>query len=421
MFNYRVHRLILYNLLYLFAGYQLSLVRQSHSTLFINGFSRNTKVFLRLHVNYNKYSIKQEIIKQARALGFDATGFCPAQLPAETGENYSGFLAKSHHGDMEWLKERASWRANPGVLWPQARSVIMLGHNYGPESSPLEKAGKKQIGNISCYALNDDYHDIIKKKLKQLARWLVQNYPCELKVFVDTAPVMEKPLAAQAGLGWQGKHTCLVSREFGSWLFLGSIFTTLDLINPVGGEAEAPYLEPVEKDRDPPPHPPQDGCGSCTRCLDICPTQAFTAPREIDARKCISYLTIENKGQIPLEYRKAIGNRIYGCDDCLAVCPWNKFARNAQEAAYHPREALKAPLLRELVMLDDAAFRELFRKSPVKRIGRDRFIRNVLVAIGNSGDTSLLPVISGLTGDPSPLVCEMARWAAGELAQAAKS
>jgi epoxyqueuosine reductase len=358
-------------------------------------------------VNYN---IKQEIIKQAHALGFDAVGFCAAQLPPETGENYSGFLDKSHHGDMGWLQERASWRANPKVLWPESRSVIMLGHNYGPQSNPLEKAEQKHIGNISCYALNEDYHDIIKKKLKQLARWLVQNHPCELKVFVDTAPVMEKPLAAQAGLGWQGKHTCLVSREFGSWLFLGSIFTTLDLISHRGEEAVAP-----------PPPAPQDGCGSCTRCLDICPTQAFTGPREIDARKCISYLTIENKGQIPIEYRKAIGNRIYGCDDCLAVCPWNKFAKDAHEAAYHPREVLKAPLLRELVMLDDPAFRELFRKSPVKRIGRDRFIRNVLVAIGNSGDISLLPVISGLAHDPSPLVCEMARWAAGELAQTAKS
>ncbi len=339
-------------------------------------------------------AIKKLITDRAKAIGFDAVGFCAADLPPETGQNLHDFLAKNHHGDMGWLVERSSWRANPSVLWQDAKSIIMLGHNYAPPMNPLEKLEKKEVGNISCYALNKDYHDVIKKKLKQLAGWLAREYSSEVKVFVDTAPVMEKPLAEQAGLGWQGKHTCLVSREFGSWLFLGAIFTTLKIT---------------------PDEIQSDNCGSCTKCLDICPTQAFTNAREIDARKCISYLTIEHKGQIPLEFRKAIGNRIYGCDDCLAVCPWNKFAKTANEIAYHPREELQTPLLKDLVKLDDTAFRALFHKSPVKRIGRDRFIRNVLVAIGNSGDFSLIPVISCLTNDTSPLVCEMTLWAIEEL------
>jgi epoxyqueuosine reductase len=339
-------------------------------------------------------AIKKLIIDHAKAFGFDAVGFCAADLPLEVEKNLHDFLAKNHHGDMGWLVERSGWRASPNVLWSEAKSVIMLGHNYAPPTNPLEKLEKKGVGNISCYALNKDYHEVIKKKLKQLAGWLAHEHNCDVKVFVDTAPVMEKPLAEQAGLGWQGKHTCLVSREFGSWLFLGAIFTTLD-ITP----------DEIQK----------DNCGSCTKCLDICPTQAFTNAREIDARKCISYLTIEHKGQIPLEYRKAIGNRIYGCDDCLAVCPWNKFAKTSNEIAYHPRKELQTPLLRDLVMLDDAAFRTLFQKSPVKRIGRDRFIRNVLVAIGNSGDASLIPIISYLTDDTSPLVCDMALWAIEEL------
>jgi epoxyqueuosine reductase len=339
-------------------------------------------------------AIKKLITSHAKSVGFDAAGFCRADLPSEIAQNLHGFLDNNYHGDMSWLAEKASWRASPKTLWTGAKSIIMLGHNYAPSTNPLEKLAQKNIGNISCYAQNKDYHDIIKKKLKELAVWLVQQYGCEVKVFVDTAPVMEKPLAQQAGIGWQGKHTCLVSREFGSWLFLGAIFTTLE-------------ISPDNKD--------DDKCGTCTKCLDICPTGAFTSAREIDARKCISYLTIEHKGQIPLEYRKAIGNRIYGCDDCLAVCPWNKFAKTANEIAYHSREELQVPLLRNLVTLDDAAFRALFRKSPVKRIGRDRFVRNVLIAIGNSGDYSLLPIINPLTNDPSPLVTEMAMWATEEL------
>ncbi len=342
---------------------------------------------------------RQEIItKQAKIIGFDAIGFCNAELPLEAGQNLYRFLEKSHHGEMEWLKEKAAWRTSPQALWAEANSVIMLGHNYSPDENPLNKLTQKTIGNISCYAQNEDYHDIIKKKLKQLAGWLAKEYGCDVKVFVDTAAVMEKPLSARAGLGWQGKHTCLVSREFGSWLFLGAIFTTLPLINN--------QQSPTDK---------QDGCGTCTRCIDICPTAAFTGAREIDARKCISYLTIENKGQIPVEYRKAIGNRIYGCDDCLAVCPWNKFAKTANESAYHPRKELKAPLLRDLITLDNESFRILFRKSPVKRIGLERFTRNVLVAIGNSDDKSLLPIITPLAQSESPLIAEMARWAIEEL------
>jgi epoxyqueuosine reductase len=340
------------------------------------------------------YTIKQDICNKGLEVGFDTVGFCRATLSPEAGQNLSGFLANNYHGEMGWMEEKAIWRSSPESLWPEAKSVIMLGHNYAPDYNPINKLLQKNVGNISCYAQNEDYHDIIKKKLKQIAHWLVQTHGGEVKVFVDTAPVMEKPLAQNAGLGWQGKHTCVVSREFGSWLFLGAIFTTLEL------EPDAPA---------------QYSCGSCNRCIDICPTNAFDGAGKIDARKCISYLTIENKGQIPLEFRKAIGNRIYGCDDCLAVCPWNKFAKTASESAYHPRENIRSPLLADLAALDDAAFREMFRKSPVKRIGRERFIRNVLVAIGNSEDAGLLPVAQKLEGDPSPLVSEMASWAMAEL------
>lgn len=325
---------------------------------------------------------------------------------------------------MGWMLEKAPLRPSPRTLWPEAQSVIMLGHNYAPESNPLAKLADKTSGNISCYALNEDYHDVIKKKLKQLAGSIAQEYGCDVKVFVDTAPIMEKPLAEQAGLGWQGKHTCLVSREFGSWLFLGAIFTTLVIPDADFSHERSEWPEKSSDvvssnkktlDASLRWHDKTDSCGTCTRCLDICPTGAFTGEREIDARKCISYLTIENKGQIPLEFRKAIGNRIYGCDDCLAVCPWNKFAKAANESAYHPRAELQSPLLKDLVVLDDAAFRNLFRKSPVKRIGRDRFVRNVLIAIGNSGDESLLPIINPLKNDASPLVAEMAQWASEEL------
>ncbi len=339
-------------------------------------------------------ALKEAIAAKAREVGFDTVGFTPARLDVSAQAGLLEFIASGHHGDMTWMEERIQWRSDPQALWPEAKSVIMLGHNYGPAYDPMEKLQHKQLGVISSYALNVDYHDIIKKKLKTIARWLAQSQACDVKVFVDTAPVMEKPLAAQAGLGWQGKHTCLVSREYGSWLFLGSIFTTLEL------PADAPEV---------------NHCGTCSKCMDVCPTQAFTAAGKLDARKCIAYLTIEHAGQIPLEFRKAIGNRVYGCDDCLAVCPWNKFAQVSQESAYHPRSALEAPLLSDLAMLDDAAFRSLFSKSPVKRIGRDRFVRNVLVAIGNSGDSGLRGVAERLRGDANPLVAEMADWALSEL------
>jgi len=339
--------------------------------------------------------MKTRISEEAKKLGFDSVAFTTPDLPANSAEGLNEFLSLQHHGDMGWMEANSDRRSDPRVLWPEAKSVIVLGHNYAPETNPLEKIAHKNIGNISCYALNQDYHDVIKKKLKTLAGWVASQYGCEVKVFVDTAPVMEKPLAEMAGIGWQGKHTCLVSREFGSWLFLGSIFTTLDM--------------------DTAPQQAQDHCGSCRSCLDICPTQAFTTERKLDARKCISYLTIEHKGQIPIEFRKAIGNRIYGCDDCLAVCPWNKFASTSKEIAYHPRKELEAPLLADLAGLDDTSFRALFTKSPVKRIGRDRFVRNVLVAIGNSENASLIPIITPLLHDASPLVSEMACWALEEL------
>ena len=295
---------------------------------------------------------------------------------------------------MDWLAATAARRTDPNVLWPAARSVIMLGLNYGPDHDPLAILSARDRGAISVYAQGDDYHELIKKKLKEIARWLVASAGGDVKVFVDTAAVMEKPLGASAGLGWQGKHTNLVSRQHGSWLFLGAIFTTLDL---------------------PPDAQEIDHCGSCSACLDVCPTKAFPAPYRLDARRCISYLTIEHKGPIPRELRAAMGNRIYGCDDCLAVCPWNKFAQAGREAKLAAREALRAPKLAELARLDDAAFRALFSKSPVKRTGRDRFVRNVLIAIGNSGDRSLAPEAEGLLGDASPLVRGAAVWALSRL------
>ncbi len=362
-------------------------------------------------------SIRESIKVQALSLGFDAVGFTAPILRAEVQAGLQEFIESGRHGDMRWMEEKADRRADPKTLWPEVQSIISVAHNYGPDFDPMEKLKAKDRGVISAYALNMDYHDVIKKKLKQLARWIAGEYGCEVKVFVDTAPVMEKPLAQAAVIGWQGKHTCLVSREFGSWLFLGNIFT--DLVIP--SEAEGSSFAATKKDPSTPLRPAQDDnnyCGSCTKCLDICPTQAFDAAGKLDARKCIAYLTIEHKGQIPLEYRKAIGNRIYGCDDCLAVCPWNKFAQTSKEIAYHPRVHLEAPLLRDLVQLDDAVFRALFAKSPVKRLGRDRFVRNVLVAIGNSGDHSLLDAVDPLRQDASPLVAEMAAWALGELEKA---
>ena len=285
------------------------------------------------------------------------------------------FLAAGAHGDMGWMAN-AERRGEPRVLWPDVRSIVMLGINYGPDDDPLAILKERTRGAISVYARGDDYHDLIKSRLKQIGRWLIDRAGGDVKVFVDTAPVMEKPLAAAAGLGWQGKHTNLVSRQFGSWLFLGAIFTTLEL---------------------PPDEPERDHCGQCRACLDICPTAAFPAPYRLDARRCISYLTIEHKGQIPRELRPLIGNRIYGCDDCLAVCPWNKFAVAGREVKLAARAVLRAPPLAELVRLDDAGFRTLFAKSAVKRVGRARFVRNVLIAIGNSGDASLPPKPSGFS------------------------
>jgi epoxyqueuosine reductase len=307
---------------------------------------------------------------------------------------FERFIAEGQHGDMDWLASTTARRTDPNVLWPDARSVVMLGLNYGPDRDPLTILSARDRGAISVYAQGDDYHEIIKAKLKAIARWLVANAGSDVKVFVDTAAVMEKPLAASAGLGWQGKHTNLVSRQHGSWLFLGAIFTTLEL---------------------PPDAPEIDHCGTCQACLDVCPTNAFPAPYRLDARRCISYLTIEHKGPIPRELRAAMGNRIYGCDDCLAVCPWNKFAQAGREAKLAAREVLRAPKLAELARLDDAAFRALFSKSPVKRTGRDRFIRNVLIAIGNSGDRALAVETERLLDDASPLVRGAAVWALGRL------
>jgi epoxyqueuosine reductase len=304
------------------------------------------------------------------------------------------FLAAGHHGDMDWLAATAERRGDPRVLWPDARTVVMLGVNYGPADDPLAILAARGRGAISVYARGDDYHDVIKKRLKALARWLVASAGGDVKVFVDTAAVMEKPLAASAGLGWQGKHTNLVSRHYGSWLFLGALFTTLDL------PADAPET---------------DHCGACHACLDVCPTAAFPAPYRLDARRCISYLTIEHKGPIARELRPLMGNRIYGCDDCLAVCPWNKFAQQGREAKLAARDALAAPRLADLARLDDAAFRALFTKSPVKRIGRDRFIRNVLIAIGNSTDRNLTDSARRLLAEGSPLVRGAAVWALSQL------
>jgi epoxyqueuosine reductase len=307
------------------------------------------------------------------------------------------FLSLGAHGDMAWLEANAERRADPRALWPQVRSIVMLGLNYGPDDDPLAILKDRVRGDISVYARGDDYHDLIKPRLKNLGRWLIDNAGGEIKVFVDTAPVMEKPLAAAAGLGWQGKHTNLVSRQLGSWLFLGAIFTTLDL---------------------PPDEAERDHCGTCQACLDICPTAAFPAPYRLDARRCISYLTIEHKGAIPRELRPLMGNRIYGCDDCLAVCPWNKFAQSGREMKLAARDLLRAPLLADLVRLDDAGFRALFAKSAVKRIGRARFIRNVLIAIGNSADASLVEETERLLDDESPLVRGAAVWALGRLDRA---
>jgi len=335
--------------------------------------------------------------ERARTLGFDAVGFAAADLPRDVQAGYRRYIAAGRHGDMDWLARNPERRESPRGLWPEARSVIVVGVNYGPDEDPLAALARKEHGTISVYAQGRDYHDLIKGRLKQLAGWMAARFGCAVKVFVDTAPVLEKPLAERAGIGWQGKHSNLVSRELGSWLFLGEIFTDLELA---------------------PDAPETDHCGSCRRCLDVCPTDAFPAPYQLDARRCISYLTIEHKGHIAREFRVPMGNRIYGCDDCLAVCPWNKFARQASEAKLAARDDLRAPGLAELARLDDAAFRRRFAKSPIKRLGRDRLVRNVLIAIGNSAAPELAAVARERLGDDSPLVRAMAIWALARLAPA---
>jgi epoxyqueuosine reductase len=341
-----------------------------------------------------KDTVRANLEAKAKALGFEAFGIASADTPALTGERLRDFIALDRHGTMEWLAETAERRVSPQSLWPDARSAIVLGMNYGPERDPMESLALREAGTISVYARHRDYHDVVKGKLKELAATVAKLTGADVKVFVDTAPLMEKPLAALAGLGWQGKHTNLVSRDFGSWLFLGVILTAAELA---------------------PDEPAADSCGTCRACLDICPTNAFPAPYQLDARRCISYLTIEHAGHIARELRPLMGNRIFGCDDCLAVCPWNKFASLGAEAKLAARGDLAAPRLEMLAGLDDAAFRRLFSGSPIKRIGRDRFVRNVLIAIGNSGSPSLAPAAEKLLADPPPLVRAMAVWALARL------
>lgn len=339
----------------------------------------------------------EDLHKEALAQGFTQIGICAPDSIPEAAGHLRQFIEDGLHGEMSWMAERMNWRGNPAALWPKAKSVIMLAESYSPENNPLDILELSEHGAISVYAQNRDYHDLVKKRLKHLGRWLVKQMDdVEIKVFVDTAPVMEKPLGASAGLGWQGKHTNLVGRNLGSWFFLGAIFTTIDFPKNV---AEI------------------DHCGSCRSCLDICPTNAFIAPYRLDARRCISYLTIEYKGKIDLELRPLLGNRIYGCDDCLAVCPWNKFAKSAQEVGYLAQVKLKSPRLDALLGLNDAEFRVMFRKNPIKRIGRDQFIRNVLYAIGNSGSKALQSDARGFINDENPVIKDAALWAVNEISK----
>ncbi len=343
-------------------------------------------------------SISAKVKARALEEGFARAGICRPDAAPETAARLAEYVARNYHGDMAWMGERMPWRGDPTALWPAARSVIMLAEPYTPEHDPTEVLGRPDRGAISVYAQNRDYHDIVKKRLKRLGRWLIEAVPgTEIKVFVDTAPVMEKPLAAAAGLGWQGKHTNLVGRDLGNWFFLGAIFTTLDL---------------------PPDRAGRNHCGSCTACLSVCPTDAFPAPYRLDARRCISYLTIEHKGPVDEALRPALGNRIYGCDDCLAACPWNKYAATAREARYRARAELKAPDLARLARLDAAGFRALFAGSPIRRIGRIRFLRNVAYAIGNSRDPSLLAAARALAGEPDPVLADAGRWAVRRLSRA---
>ena len=339
--------------------------------------------------------LAQRIRQRAKAEGFEAARIAKLEDDAELAGRLQAFIGEGRHGGMAWMAETEPRRASPLGLWRQAKTAIVLAQNYGPDMDPMARLQDRQSGVISVHALNRDYHDLVKGKLKRLAQWLARETKADVKVFVDTAPLMEKPLAQKAGLGWQGRHSNLVSRELGSWFFIGTIFTDA-VIEPDAAET--------------------DHCGSCHACLDICPTKAFPAPYQLDARRCISYLTIEHKGHIAREFRQAMGNRIYGCDDCLAVCPWNKFAAEACEAKLRARDELRSPSIAMLLGLDDAGFRRLFSGSPVKRIGRDRFIRNVLIAAGNSSDVALLPEIERLLGDASPLVRAMAVWALSQLA-----
>ncbi len=344
----------------------------------------------------DKLRLTKNLEKMAQDEGFVAFGIALGSLAPETAKRLKSWLADGAHGDMIWMESRAEERADPRVLWPDVHSVIMLGMSYAPATDPFALEKEKDLGRISVYAQGKDYHDIVKKALKRIARSLVEQVDCAVKVFVDTAPVMEKPLAEAAGLGWQGKHTNLVSRDHGSWLFLGAIYTTLELK---------------------PSQPGNDSCGSCSACQDICPTNAFPAPYRLDANACISYLTIEHKGFIPTKYRKAIGNHIYGCDDCLAVCPWNKFAETAaKHKAFLPRAELAAPALGDLLVMDDSAFRQIFSGSPIKRTGRDRMVRNALIAAGNSDNQALVAPIKALLEDENEVVRETALWALKELA-----
>jgi len=347
--------------------------------------------------------LRARLVAQALKEGFVAARFTRPDAVPEMPARLAAFLEAGYHGQMSWLAERSNWRGNPAALWPEARSVLMLAESYAPEDDPLAGLAERDRGVISSYARGKDYHDLVKRRLKRLGRWLIDEarragQTAEIKVFVDTAPVPEKALAEAAGLGWQGKHTNLVSRDFGNWVFLGAIFTTLDFA-----------ADPAEIDH----------CGSCSRCLDICPTRAFVAPYQMDARRCISYLTIEHAGPVAPELRPLLGNHIYGCDDCLAVCPWNKFAVAPVELGYAPRDGMVLPELAELAQLDDAGFRARFAGSPIKRIGRDRFVRNVLYAIGNAGQSSLLPLARMLCTDVDPTVADAADWAVKRLMNAA--
>jgi len=343
----------------------------------------------------DRHRLAEELKAEAQRLGFGACGIAPADAAPRSAERLRQWLADGAHGDMIWMESRADQRARPTALWPDVRSVISLGMSYAPVEDPLRLADERDVGRISVYAQGGDYHDVVKRGLKALARWLVTKAGGDVKVFVDTAPVMEKPLAEAAGIGWQGKHSNLVSRDHGSWLFLGAIMTTLDL---------------------PPDESGNDRCGRCDACQRACPTDAFPAPYRVDARRCISYLTIEHAGPIPEEFRVPIGNRIYGCDDCLAVCPWNKFASNAAaNLAFAPRAELVAPQLSDLLALNDAAFRQVFAGSPIKRIGRNRMVRNCLIAAGNSDDPALVPVVIDLLDDENPVVRGAAAWALGRL------